>query len=437
VRKTPTRYFFAISLLLAVGGCDEGGGPPPPMVLNTDPVYDLDGPDPNVVPVVGDLGGPLDYGMDEDHLVLPDQRVVSLIGDRDDLDDSSSLDGWLGILDSGYEPTQIKIILGGDVVPVVGDLGGPIYDERIPDAPLAAPMIPDTPLAIPTNRISLWEMYEYNHFNSYERYNNITNKKQYWCDDCEKWENETPIAELRSFYYQISAYNNDNQTSDIPLWNGRPAVYESWMNPLQVNDVPSQGWRSFQEQHYDTLKDSKTQELPQDTKIFPGNRNLIGPGSNPFATTDKRELEKTLLKDATTPTNSATPGDKGLTGVGNPPTSPGSDQVSGRSKADYRENLRQQEVTNTPAAGKSSATGGKAMEESTGLKNSSLNNKNSLEEKSFKNSVGEKSPRSTFTGEKVFSQQGSKSFAPMGGKTFSGTGTRAPTSGKSFKMRGF
>ena len=75
-----------------------------------------------------------------------------------------------------------------------------------------------------------------------------------------------------------------------------------------------------------------------------------------------------------------------------------------------------------------------------GSKGNSFNAKNSLEEKSFKNSIGDKPSGSKFTGDKVLSQRGtSNSFAPMVGKThtFSGMGTKPPTSGKSFKMHGF
>jgi hypothetical protein len=112
---------------------------------------------------------------------------------------------------------------------------------------------------------------------------------------------------------------------------------------------------------------------------------------------------------------------------------------TGAATRDARRQELLDEAKVTPSSGKASDIGsGRKQELLESSKGNSFNARNSLEEKSFKNSVGQKSSRSTFTGDKVFSQQGTpKSFAPMGGKTFSGTGTRAPTSGKSFKMRGF
>ena len=46
----------------ALFGCG-GGGPPPPMVLNTDATFETVVPTADVVPVVGDLGGPVDEVM--------------------------------------------------------------------------------------------------------------------------------------------------------------------------------------------------------------------------------------------------------------------------------------------------------------------------------------------------------------------------------------
>jgi hypothetical protein len=468
VKKIPPRYFFAILVVLVVGGCwTDEGGPPPPMVLNSDPDYESYAPDPNIVPVVGDLGD----------LASVDIWVGS--GSFDSDDDPSSLDGWLGILDSGYESS-------GDVVPV-GDLGDP--NNWSLDYIGKAEIVPS---------YDYFTLHFYDEENDYYgsdeyRRNRTTNVVEVnydddddnvWSSTLEKtyglayfsddsWSYKKPpswIVMIPSGGIGFREYKigpNDSATlNEVPspapgtvenfsynpwsgLWESFHAVKDYFTTP---NDSSSLGWRSFQEQHYDTQKDSKTQELPQDTKIFPGNRNPIGPGSNPFATTGRKQE---LLEDTKTPgLNLATPSvgstravgggfferkrelleeAKGVSGIGNSPTSTESKlTTSGR----RQELLDEAKVT--PSSGKATGIGSDRKQ---GLlensKGNSFNTKNSLEEKSFKNSIGEKSSRSTFTNDKIFSQQESKSFAPLGGKTFSGTGTRAPTSGKSFKMHGF
>jgi hypothetical protein len=55
------RLFLLSLLAVAVAACD--GGPPPPMVMSTDDLRPEPPPDPNLVPVVGDLGGPVENYM--------------------------------------------------------------------------------------------------------------------------------------------------------------------------------------------------------------------------------------------------------------------------------------------------------------------------------------------------------------------------------------
>lgn len=61
--RSAGRLFLIASLAVALAACDDGGGPPPPMVLNTDNFNPEPPPDPNLVPVVGDLGGPVEHDM--------------------------------------------------------------------------------------------------------------------------------------------------------------------------------------------------------------------------------------------------------------------------------------------------------------------------------------------------------------------------------------
>jgi hypothetical protein len=440
VRKIPARYFLAILLLLAIGGCDSGG-PPPPMVLNTDPSYEPDAPAADVVALVGDLGGPL---IDFEGSSTDDPFVVPMAGD---LGNTTAFDSWLGDVGiRGDVPTQIEI--GWVTFP-----GFVLSEARLP---LPGPSGSEIPSAMILDEIYEWfGVYEYNPFNDDERYNIITHQYEHWCYECDDWEpNDQPLVYL-VYYGQPRYFNapNDSATlnepaSPVPGW-----TENSFGNPLTglrqsfqtmrdyfttPNDSSSLGERSLQDQNYRTLKDSTKQESLQDVRTMPtkgigGKQKLLEEvkniplTGNPMTPSAANSAivgrRQELLEDA-----------KGVNGIGNSPASTGSNLTTGGRRQELLD-----EAKITPSSGKTSGIGsGHKQELLEGSKGNSFSAKNSLEEKSFKNSVGEKSSRSTFTGDKVFSQQGtSKSFAPMGGKTFSGAGTRAPTSGKSFKMHGF
>jgi hypothetical protein len=234
--------------------------------------------------------------------------------------------------------------------------------------------------------------------------------------------------DVRNFSYQDDAAVSGTAKNFLNnpmsgLWQSFHTVKEYFTTP---NDSSSLGGRSWGVQDYGTLKNSKTQEVIQDVNTVPAKGDVIAPGQNPATpSVGSRavgggffERKRELLEDA-----------KGISGTGSSPAATG-----GR-----RQELLD-EAKLTPSSGNASGIGSDHKQGLLeGSKGNSFNTKSSLEEKSFKNSGGEKT-RSTFTGDKVLSQRGtSNSFAPLVGKThtFSGTGTKPPTSGKSFKMHGF
>ena len=379
------------------------------MVLNTDPDYGLDGPDPNIVSVVGDLGD------------LASVDVWAGSGSFDS-DDDSSLDGWLGSLDSGYEPTQFQYFTT-------------YFDDEENDY---------SGRTVYRHNLGTGEV-EINHDYDDSGVWHTTTLRFTWLDSDSWYESKPPswlavIGGHREIPYEIS-------------WQSFHTVKDYFTPP---NGSSSLGGRSWGVPDYGTLNGSKTQEVIQDPTTVPAKGDGIAPGLKPTTTSvgSSRDVgggfferRKGLLEDAKNVPATGSPGmssgvssaiggrrqelledAKGVSGTGNLPTTTG----------------RRQELLDeaklTPSSGNASSIGsGRKQEQLEGSKGNSFNTKNSLEEKSFKNSVGEKNSRSTFTGEKVLSQQGApRSFKPLGGttRTFSGTGTRAPTSGKSLP-RGF
>jgi hypothetical protein len=180
-----------------------------------------------------------------------------------------------------------------------------------------------------------------------------------------------------------------------------PLEDRNYLIGRRIDTSPLDGWR-VQDREYDTLKNSRKQELLQDAKTLPADENSSAPRYNPLEkTVRKQELMEEIKKDVSSTGNSAT--------------------------GDHRQKLLD-EVNKTTSSGNPAAIGNSKQEQLERSKSSSFNTKNSIEEKSYKNRGGEVNSRSM--GNKVISQPGtSKTFVPQGGKTQ--TFTRQPTTGRS------
>jgi hypothetical protein len=384
VRKIPTRYFFAISLLLAVSGCwDDTSSVPPPMVLNTDPDYD--GPATDVVPVVGDLGG------------------------------SASDDVWVGSgsFDSGWFTFAGFTWRGNgspDNPPPTLIMGGST-DNPPPTLILEdTDVVPDPPADVfvqlahnfnllneimaPFSKITFSQ--EQLHFVQWDII---------FADD---------LFALGEFENNISAFLNlvIATTPITPMALPRQDGVPTSMIP--GGDRPFGG--GMYERRGTNIDGGPKADIAHPATQDSGPKTT---GPTAISNTDRKNI---LLEEATTGVKQQPLDDASKTST-----------LDSNRKQEFKEHLLG-DNKDASALGSDHKQG--LLE---GSKGNSFNAKNSLEEKSFKNSVGEKT-RSTFTGDKVLSQRGTtNSFAPLVGKThtFSGTGTKPPTSGKSFKMHGF
>jgi hypothetical protein len=426
VRKIPVRYFFAISLLLAVGGCGEGGGPPPSMELNTDPQYD--GPATDVVPVVGDLGGFASNDVwvgsgsfDSPSTTFLDRAFITFAGFTllgNDSPDNPPLTFTLG--GSTDNPPPTLILEDTDVVPVIGDLGGPVTDYFGGTGSTNGP-------SDSTDGASNWLILAFDQiaqdFNLFDQIMVPFSKITFSQDQLDFVHrnivvDENPYA-LLGFRESMSRFLNlvIATTPITPLAFPRQDGVPTSMLP---GDRPFGG--GMYERPGTNVDGGPKADIAHPATQDSGPKTT---GPTAVSNTDrKEEFKQQLLANPS-----------GATGLHQQPLDDASKTsvLDSNRKQEFKEHLLG-DNKDASALGSDHKQG--LLE---GSKGNSFNAKNSLEEKSFKNSVGEKT-RSTFTGDKVLSQRGTtNSFAPLVGKThtFSGTGTKPPTSGKSFKMHGF
>ncbi len=374
MRKILFHYFFVILTLLVVSGCDDGQAPIS-IPITQSPGYDSDEQEPGPRADVA--------GADDEDELGPRADVAG--GTADDPIDG--IPRWGQYMDS---------LLSRDSA----GIGGPNNGGRVPvrlklytDRSLEQAYLDFEGVAI--------ELGGCPHCGSSSPLSGDDNG----CDVCHAylgasvgcWDCAKDLADYMNLGLLID-FTGIGGSNSFGIWpnlirpnnivEGRNYLIGTWIDTPSLN-----GWRL---RDYDdgSLKSSKTQELLQDAKTVPANGNLIG-----------RKQE--LLEDA-----------KGLTGTGNSPSSAGSSQTIGSRRKELLD-----EAKTAPFSRDSSAISGNHKRELLEIsKTRSLNTKNLLEQKSFKNSGDTVYSSSTFTGKKT--------IVPQDGKT------RQTTTGRSLKIPG-